>query len=101
VLFYHFINQDRLVVVSLPALQRWAFCASSRNMSEPNSRGERSRLHGRLWDFREVDQKSYEQKNDTWGRPVPISVLLAEVKPAPKILSVRQLSLDLFGRDVA
>jgi hypothetical protein len=32
---------------------------------------------------------------------VPISVLLAEVKPAPKILSVRQLSLDLFGRDVA
>lgn len=101
-LFYHFVNQDKLVVVSLPGLQRWAFCALSRNVSEPmNARGERARLQGRLWDFREVKQKSYQQKNDTWGRPVPISILLSEVKPAPKVLSVRQLALDLFGRDVA
>lgn len=101
-LFYHFINQDKLVVANLPALQRWAFCAPSRNMSEPiNQRGERARLQGRLWDFRETEQKSYHQKNDTRGRPVPIATLLAEVKPQPKVMSVRQISLDLFGREVA
>lgn len=101
-LFYHFINQDKLLVANLPALQRWAFCAPSRNMSEPiNGRGDRVRLQGRLWDFREVRQAAYEQKNDTRGRPVPVPILLNEVEPAPKLLSVRQLSLDLFRSEVA
>lgn len=100
-LFYHFTNQDKLVIFNLPALQRWAFCALSRNMSEPNQRGERTRLQGRLWDFRETVQKQSSQKNDTWGRPVPIDVLLKEVTPTPKVVSVRQLTLDLLGGDAA
>jgi hypothetical protein len=96
-LFYHFLKQDRLVTFSLPALQRWGFCKESRNWSEPDYRGERTRLQGRLWDFRETKQKQWNQKNDTWGRPVPVATLLKEVVPTPKIYSVRQLSLDIFG----
>jgi hypothetical protein len=97
-LFYHFVKQDRLVTFNLPALQRWGFCQESRNWSEPNDQNERTRLNGRIFDFRETRQKQWDQKNDTWGRPVPVATLIREVKPTPKIFSVQQLSLDIFGQ---
>lgn len=100
-LFYHFPNQDRLVIMSLPALQQWAFCRPSRNMSEPDSHGERHQLSGRVFDFRQATQASHVQRNTTVGALVPISMLAKELSPAPKTLSVRQLRLDLFGSDAA
>lgn len=99
-LFYHFPNEDKLVILSLPALQRWAFCRPSKNMSEPDARGERRQLSGRAFDFRQTEQRAHEQRNTTVGAIVPVSVLEREMEPKPKIRSVRQLRLDLFG-DVA
>lgn len=100
-LFYHFPNQDRLIILSLPALQKWAFCRPSRNLSEPDSRGEQRRLSGRVFDFRQAEQTAHEQKNTTVGALVPIAVLEKELSPPPKTVSVKQLRLDLFGSDAA
>jgi len=96
-LFYHFPNEDKLVIFSLPALQNWAFLHKSRNLSEPDGRNERRQLAGRVFDFRQVAQTKTEQKNRTVGGIVPLNILQKEVTPAPKVLSVRQLRLDLLG----
>lgn len=96
-LFYHFIDDDRLYVFSLFALKQWAFDAPSKRMrmAEPDSSGVRSELRGRLFDFCERPQGKYEQRNDTYGRIVPIKVLEQECSPPPKLLRPRQLSLDM------
>lgn len=95
-LFYHFVNQDRVVIMSLPALQKWAFTYPSNNWSEPDSKGERQQLRGRVFDFRQVAQSAIEQRNKTVGAPVPLKVLLAEMDPKPKVRSVKQLRLAMF-----
>lgn len=100
-LFYHFPYQDKLFIANLPSLQKWAFASSSRNMSEPNERNERQQLHGRAFDFRQVRQKEYEQKNLTVGAIVPVRVLENEVKPQPKLTSVKQLTMEFFQVEAA
>ena len=100
-LFYHFLDADRLVILNMFSLKQWAFRTPSRNMSEPNNKNERSRLPGRLYDFRETEQKSREQLNDTRGRLVPVKVLEREMSVLPRIFSVRQLGLDLFESEAA
>lgn len=96
-LFYHFLDVDRLVILNVFALKRWAFRDPRQQLSEVNSRGERRGLHGRVYDFEVKKQGKYQQLNDTWGSLVPVSALTKELKPAPKVLSVRQLHLDVFG----
>lgn len=96
-LFYHFVNQDRVVIMRLDALQRWAFCHPSKNLSEPDYSGERLRLSGRVFDFRQVKQSATQQRNTTVGAPVPLDVLMAEMDPKPKVRAVRQLRLDMFN----
>lgn len=95
ILFYHFPNEDRLFTMSLPALQRWAFCHQSANLSEPDARGKRSRLSGRVFDFRQVEQSAHQQKNQTVGAIVPIDVLKREMKVSE--YRVRQLRMDFLG----
>lgn len=94
-LFYHFLDCDRLCIMSLPALQRWAFCRDSKNWTEPDRRGERSRLSGRVFDFRQARQHATEQKNLTVGALVPLETLRREIKVAEH--SVRQLRMELLG----
>lgn len=69
-LFYHFIKDDRLYVFDFPDLQRWAFTSASHRTGFP----------GRLYDFNSKPQAKRQQRNDTWGRCVPLDVLCAEVK---------------------
>lgn len=100
-LFYHFLSHDKLVICSLPALQRWAFINKSRNYSEPDARGERHQLAGRVFDFRQRKQERHQQKNVTVGGLVPVKTLEAELSPPPKVCAVRQLKLSLFGDEAA
>lgn len=95
-LFYHFPAVDKLFVMSLPALQRWAFCSPSRNMSEPDGNGVRTRLSGRVFDFRQIPQGAHDQKNKTVGAVVPLGVLRREMKVSE--FAVRQLRLDFLGK---
>lgn len=37
---------------------------------------------GWLYNFTEKEQNQYDQKNDTWGRPIPVNVLINKVGPA-------------------
>lgn len=80
---YYFLDADALYVLSGLALQRWAFGFGG--------------VEGRIYSYPEVKQGKYIQANDTYGRLAPIAVLMREMKPPPKKLSVRQLSLDLRG----
>jgi hypothetical protein len=59
-LLYYFLASDELYAVRLPRLKEWAF------------------HKGRIYDYKERRQEKYQQLNDTWGRPVPISVLRHE-----------------------
>lgn len=95
-LFYHFLASDKLFICSMFALKKWAFVSAGKRMAEPNAYGDQTHTVGRIWDFEEKVQKSYEQLNDTRGRCVPIAVLQRELRPAPKVVSVRQLALSLF-----
>ncbi len=93
-LFYHFIEDDELYIFDFRALQYWAFCKPSKLTGHA----------GRLYDYRSALQGKYDQRNDTWGRLVPIVVLVQEVPcklvnprtgnaPEP----VRPAQTDLFG----
>jgi hypothetical protein len=68
-LFYYFLENDHLYILDLVRLKRWAFV-------KPGERG----TAGRVWDFAEVPQAKRGQMNDTWGRLVPLEVLLEEVR---------------------
>jgi len=68
-LWYFFLDEMRLFAFYLPELKWWAF-------AKENGRG----LAGRIWDFPAKRQSKYEQMNDTWGRCVPIAVIVEEVR---------------------
>jgi len=65
-LFYHFIESDELYILDFPKLQYWAFI-------EP---GILTGFPGRLYDFPSKPQTKRVQRNDTWGRCVPIFQVL-------------------------
>lgn len=71
-LFCFFLDTGHLIDIDLFSLQQWAFCKQ------------------RLWAFREAGQGRYRQKNDTYGRLVPIATLRAELPPR----AVRECVLD-------
>lgn len=72
-LFYFFLDSEMLYCIDLPGLQDWAF-------------GKDPGL-GHLQDFREVRQGCRVQHNDTWGRLVPVAVVLRAVKSTAWSLS--------------
>jgi hypothetical protein len=90
-LFYHFLDVDRLYVLELFALKRWAFTDPSQRLRVAGG----SDLVGRIYDFPEKAQAKYDQRNETCGRIVPLAALEREMVPAPKLLHPRQLLLDL------
>lgn len=61
-LLYHFVEQDELYRIPFQKLKRWAWQSGG---------------HGGIYKYPERCQSKYEQKNDTWGRCVPISDLTA------------------------
>ena len=91
-LFYHFLDSDRLYVFDMFKLKRWAFAAPSVHMAADRS-GQHRPLTGRMFDFVEVAQSRYEQLNDTRGRLVPVKILEREV--GCRLLHPAQLSLNV------
>lgn len=67
-LLYYFLDADLLYSIDVFWLKRWAFGYRVRDVVIP----------GRLFDFEEK-VVSDDQINDTWGRPVPITLLRAEL----------------------
>ncbi len=64
-LWYYFLDEKELYICNIGNLKQWAFGS-----------GDEA---GRIYDFKEACQRKREQKNDTWGRCVPIDVLQAEL----------------------
>lgn len=58
ILFYYFLSTDELYVLSLFRLKRWAFGFGD--------------TPGRIYGYPERRQDKRAQRNDTWGRCVPI-----------------------------
>lgn len=65
VLGFHFLDADMVLFLPLFRLQQWAFGTGD--------------VPGRIYDFPERGQRRYVQRNDTWGRIVPVDVLAREV----------------------
>jgi hypothetical protein len=84
-LFYYFCDVDRLLVIDLFSLKRWAFGGG----------GRAPRLYG----YRMAEQKLRDQPNDTWGYLVPVAVLRVELEVPMRELNVQQLDM-LAGRNV-
>jgi hypothetical protein len=80
VLGFHFIDADTVLFLPLFRLQQWAFGIED--------------APGRIYDFPERQQRRYVQRNDSWGRIVPIETLAREV--GMKRAALRQG--DLWGR---
>lgn len=73
-LFYYFLDVDRLFVIDMFKLKRWAFGFTGQS--------------GRIYLHREVAQGRYDQLNRTMGRVVPIEVLRRELPSALPAWSV-------------
>lgn len=83
ILLYYFLDTDLLYSIDVLHLKRWAF----------GYMREGERVDGRLYDFEEKLVRC-DQLNDTWGRCVPISVLLSEMRAGSvKQTNVRQRGL--------
>jgi len=84
-LLYYFKKEGELYCMRLDSVKRWAF--TERN----------------IYKFPERAQAKYDQKNDTWGRCVPIEIIRTEVgfkkywmhEPTPE--QVREYPSNLFG----
>lgn len=63
VLWYFFQDTEELFSIHLPTLKRWAF------------------IDGNIYRYPEKEQQTREQKNDTWGRCVPIKDIEIALKP--------------------
>jgi hypothetical protein len=74
ILLYYFFDSKELYSISFNKLREWAFCKPSKKIFN-NGR----EYVGRIYDFELKPQKKYDQKNDTWGRCVPISIIEKEV----------------------
>lgn len=62
-LLYYFEDTKTLVSVPFMRLKRWAF--------------EGDNGTGNVYAYRERKQAKYDQRNDTWGRCVPVEVIVA------------------------
>lgn len=63
-LFYYFVKEQVLYVISFAHLREWAFGTGNDGQQ------------GNIYQYRERPQLKYNQKNKTWGRCVPIQDLM-------------------------
>lgn len=90
-LFYHFIDTDRLYITHMQRLRRWFWFGIG-----PRRANGETRIHTPGFvRFPPKRQNKYKQLNDTWGSCVPINVIKEEV-------GLRLVNpLGLFGMDSA
>jgi hypothetical protein len=75
-LFYHFIDSDELYIADMQNLKRWFWFGIG-----PKRRSGSSVAHRPAYlRFEAKKQRTYDQKNDTWGCCAPISVIDKEVR---------------------
>jgi hypothetical protein len=65
VLLYYFADKKMLITVPFKKLKRWAF-------------GGKDTGSAHVYRYPEKQQRKYTQLNDTWGRIVPVDVLVDE-----------------------
>lgn len=98
-LFYHILERDELWIIHMLSLKRWAFVMRSEHRSPRASGCAPERMAGRVWDFPIREQRKRRQRNDTWGRCVPIEVLKDELPVSPhRESSVEQLAMKLRAK---
>lgn len=83
-LWYYFIEVDRLYIFNLLRVKRWAFGYTDKD-------GQAHPAH--IYDYREKRQGKYSQMNDTHGRIVPVDLLVSECRG--RLVHPRQI--ELFG----
>jgi len=70
VLLYYFLAEREMYAIPFQRLCKWAFGDATTGVKKNP---------GRIYDFPERLQAAYLQRNDTWGRCVPIAVIETEV----------------------
>jgi hypothetical protein len=72
-----FLDVDTVLFLPLFRLQQWAFGVGD--------------CSARVFDFPERMQRRYAQRNDSWGRIVPVEVLAREVEVKRAALALGNL----------
>lgn len=88
-LWYYFVKERELYMLSMVELKRWAFAKNERETM------------ANIYQFPERRQAKYEQSNDTWGWCVPIAELkrrkslemVGPVNPIEEVQGARQRRL--------
>lgn len=88
-LFYHFLDSDKLYIFDIFKLKQWAFRTPSKNLKTGLMPDD---FPQRICDFPEKQQGKYRQMNDTRGRIVPIELLRNEGVPF-KLLHPQQMTM--------
>lgn len=78
-LFYYFLDADRLVVLDVFALKRWAFGRDGQG--------------GHIHEHRQAVQTKRAQMNSTVGHVVPVKTLIDEMETRVRVLNVAQLDM--------
>ena len=76
ILLYYFLDCKHLYSISFQRLAKWAFGDSDAFRQDQRVIG---RSPGRIYDFPERKQRKRDQRNDTWGRVVPVTTLEKEI----------------------
>lgn len=83
-LWYYFIDADRLYIFNLLKVKRWAF-----GYTDDDGNARPARIYG----FKEKPQGAYSQMNDTHGRIVPVDLLVREC--GARLVYPKQI--EMFG----
>lgn len=87
-IFYYFLDDDRLYIIRAYRLFKWAYATPSQTGGVGATR---------VHDFRMLEQSKYAQRNRTCGHIVPLDVIREEV--GFQLVHPRQL--ELWRRDAA
>lgn len=85
-LFYYFIDADKVYIIRMHRLVHWAYATPSKS----NAAGAT-----RINDFRCAAQSKYAQMNDTHGHLVPLEVIAKEV--GYQLVNPLQLGFDFMA----
>lgn len=94
-LLYHFLDKDVLYIIPFEPLKKWFFLGIGTekiNIQGITKRIEKKYNRSGYQQYPQVQQKKYNQMNDTWGVIVPIDAIVEQIG---RLKSINPLGLAL------